>query len=151
MKFNFRCIGCLFVFLLAAGMHCTYAQSETKNLSTLAEKDYCYNEKNPGSNKMICDESGIQSEMHNPSEFTTIDNQQFQPMNKSSKPSAHHSGPVVMEQRASSSILLQQNAILDKYVYLNRSTRDTVTVFVDIYSRGSLMMPVGVKYSGEQN
>jgi hypothetical protein len=36
--------------------------------------------------------------------------------------------------------------LLDKYVFLTSSTKDTVTLFVDIYNKGDLMLPVGLKY-----
>ena len=36
--------------------------------------------------------------------------------------------------------------ILDKYVFLTSTKKDTVTLFVDIYNKGSLMLPIGLKY-----
>lgn len=150
MKINFRCcVSCLFVLLLAAGLHSTYAQNEVKRTQDLAIKDCCYEEKNPN-RTIVSKDPGIVNEMQTSTEILA-DNQQFRPLNKSSKTSAHQAEPVVMEQRSGSRVLLNQGAILDKYVYLNRSARDTITVYVDVYNRGSLMMPVGLKYSGEQN
>ena len=115
MKINFRCfVGCLCVLLLAAGLHCTYAQSDVKKPQDLAVKDCCNEEKNP--DKMIVSKNpGIVNEMQTPTEILA-NNQQFRPSNKSSKTSAHQAEPVVMEQRPSSRVLLNQGAILDKYV-----------------------------------
>ena len=36
--------------------------------------------------------------------------------------------------------------LLDKYVFLTSNTKDTVTLFVDIYNKGDLFLPIGLKY-----
>ena len=36
--------------------------------------------------------------------------------------------------------------LLDKYVFLTSNTKDTITLFVDIYNKGDLFIPVGLKY-----
>jgi hypothetical protein len=41
--------------------------------------------------------------------------------------------------------------ILDKYVFLTSVTRDTVILFVDIYNKGRLQLPVGLKYEQPGN
>lgn len=35
---------------------------------------------------------------------------------------------------------------LDKYVFVTSKERDTVTIYVDVYRRGDLRIPVGLKY-----
>lgn len=153
MKLNFRCkVGCLFVLLLVAGMHCTYAQNDIKRQqSGFPGNNYCYSSMNAKDITTDPYEADMFTVMQIPSENSTGHNQQCRPSDKSSKPGDHHTGPVVTEHKSGSPILLERGAILGKCVYLNRSTKDTITVFVDIYSRGALMMPVGLKYSGEQN
>lgn len=151
MKLNFRCkVGCL-VVLLAAGMHCTYAQNDIKERSGSSDNNYCYNSMNPDDVRKERYEVSMLPVMQHPTEIPASYNQQFGSLNKSSKPSDHRRGPVVMEHKSGSPILLERGAILGKCIYLNRSSKDTITLYVDIYSRGSLMMPVGLKYSGEQN
>jgi hypothetical protein len=41
--------------------------------------------------------------------------------------------------------------LLDKYVFLTSATKDTVRISVDIYNKGTLMLPIGVKYEERQN
>ena len=40
--------------------------------------------------------------------------------------------------------------LLDKYVFLTSVTKDTVKIFVDIYNRGTLLLPIGLKYEQPQ-
>jgi hypothetical protein len=39
-----------------------------------------------------------------------------------------------------------KSGLLDKYVFLTSNTMDTISVFVDIYNKGTLMIPIGLKY-----
>jgi hypothetical protein len=41
--------------------------------------------------------------------------------------------------------------VLDKYVFLTSNTKDTITLFVDIYNKGELKLPVGLKYERTSN
>lgn len=36
--------------------------------------------------------------------------------------------------------------LLDKYVFMTSNSKDTVRLFVDIYNKGTLMLPIGLKY-----
>lgn len=36
--------------------------------------------------------------------------------------------------------------LLDKYTFLTSATQDTVVLYVDIYNRGALALPTGLKY-----
>jgi hypothetical protein len=36
--------------------------------------------------------------------------------------------------------------ILDRYEFLTSNTKDTVALYVDIYNKGALQLPVGLKY-----
>jgi hypothetical protein len=36
--------------------------------------------------------------------------------------------------------------ILDKYIFLTSEKKDTMTLYVDIYNRGELQLPIGLKY-----
>lgn len=40
----------------------------------------------------------------------------------------------------------KREAQLDKYVFLTHARKDTVTIYVDIYSKGNLRIPLGLKY-----
>jgi|SRR5665647_364146 len=40
--------------------------------------------------------------------------------------------------------------LLDKYIFLTSETKDTIKLFVDIYNKGTLMLPVGLKYEDRQ-
>ena len=40
--------------------------------------------------------------------------------------------------------------LLDKYVFLTSNTKDSVKVFIDIYNKGTLMLPIGLKYEERQ-
>lgn len=39
--------------------------------------------------------------------------------------------------------------LLDRYVFLTSTTQDTVVLYVDIYNRGQLAIPAGLKCEGE--
>ena len=41
--------------------------------------------------------------------------------------------------------------LLDKYVFVTSNTKDTVKLFVDIYSKGELMVPIGLKFEPKGN
>ena len=40
--------------------------------------------------------------------------------------------------------------LLDKYVFLTSNTKDTVKVFIDLYNKGTLRLPIGLKYEERQ-
>ncbi len=40
--------------------------------------------------------------------------------------------------------------LLDKYVFLTSNTKDTIRIFVDVYNKGTLMLPIGLKYEDRQ-
>lgn len=41
---------------------------------------------------------------------------------------------------------LGEGGILDKYKFVTYETKDTITLYVDIYHKGKLKVPVGLKY-----
>ncbi|MCW3466231.1 hypothetical protein [Chitinophaga nivalis] len=36
--------------------------------------------------------------------------------------------------------------LLDKYVYLTSVTKDTITLFIDLYHKGNLLLPAGLEF-----
>jgi hypothetical protein len=41
---------------------------------------------------------------------------------------------------------LGKGGILDKYQFLTYETKDTITLYIDIYRKGKLKVPLGLKY-----
>jgi len=59
---------------------------------------------------------------------------------------AYHKPAIGLTVRATGLPASGKLGLLDKYVFLTSVKRDTLILYVDIYNRGNLALPVGFKY-----
>lgn len=135
---RFRKISC--VLLLTTQVGNVTAQKEIGVLPAANDSSYGYTAANPVKLKKGNVEKSILHTMDYLAGLVTADNQALVLIKRSSVPAPGRSSAV------SERFGLAKSGILDKYVFVTATSKDTITLFVDIYNRSKTMIPAGLKY-----
>lgn len=124
-----------------------YGQKNFIKLTSSTDSTFGYTDLNPLKlKKGSPDKSIINSRMFLMG-LKTLDNQSLQLVSRSSIKDPGFKGSVIqIRNRFTEMPVTGKLGILDKYVFLTSNTKDTIILFVDIYNKGHLKVPIGLKY-----
>jgi len=132
-----------FIFLAAF----TYGQKDFSNLTTSTDSTFGYTNLNPLKLKKGNQEKSIANSYIFLSGLKTLDNQSLSLLIRATTDNPNFKKPLIkLYDRSTGMPINGKLGLLDKYVFLTSNTKDTVTLFVDIYNKGDLFLPVGLKY-----
>ncbi|MGO4293341.1 hypothetical protein [Chitinophaga sp. RAB17] len=127
------------IFLLAMGSEAR-SQKAFSKLPSATDSTYGYTNTNPIRLKKGNAGKSIMQEMNYLSGLTTRDKQHLVLLYRSAVANPGYKEPLLKD------LYNSKGGVLDKYVFLTANTKDTITLFIDIYSKGPLMLPVGLIY-----
>jgi hypothetical protein len=123
------------------------AQKEFTKLSVAADSTFGYTAQNPLKLKNGNQIKSIDYSRRFLYGLKTSDSQDLQLLYRGTTDDpSYKEGKIRITDRRTGLPISGKLGILDKYVFLTSVTRDTVILFVDIYNRGKLQLPVGLKY-----
>ena len=132
--------GVVFSLLMTAVTSESHAQKTFSNLPVATDTTYGYTNTNPVKLKKGNPEKSILREMNYLSGLTTSDKQPLVLLSRTSVLNPGYKPPLIVDRTN------RKTGLLDKYVFLTAATKDTITLFIDIYSKGALMLPAGLRY-----
>lgn len=152
MKNIFKIISCtLFFVTLLCIKKPSLAQKEFTKLIASTDSTYGYSQQNPLKlKKGNQGKSIINSEMFL-SGLKTQDNQSLTYIYRTTVNDLQYKEPKIkLTNRYTGMPLGSKLGLLDRYVFLTSNTKDTLKLYVDIYNKGALMLPMGLKYEYPQ-
>ena len=124
-----------------------YGQKDFSKLATSMDSTFGYTNRNPLKLKKGNQGKSINNSQKFLAGLKTLDNQSLTLLFRSSEKDPAYKEPAIrINNRFNGMPISGKLGILDKYVFLTSNTKDTVTIFVDIYNKGDLFLPVGLKY-----
>ncbi|NVO84340.1 hypothetical protein [Hymenobacter terrestris] len=141
MKF---CLALLIFILLA---RISYGQNDFANLATSADSTFGYNAHNP----LLLKKGDPNSSIYNSHIFLkglkTSDNQSLEILlRKTVNNPIYKKTAVRINSRQTGLPISGKLGLLDKYYFITSTTKDTLVIYVDIYNKGPLFIPAGLKY-----
>ena len=125
----------------------SYGQNNFSKLLSTKDSSYGYTANNPLKLKKGNQENSITNSIIFLKGLKTLDDQTLALLFRVSTPDPNYKEPAIrLHNRFTGLPISGKLGILDKYVFLTSVKKDTITLFVDIYNKGGLMLPVGVKY-----
>ncbi len=126
----------------------SYGQKDFSKLATSTDSSYGYTALNPLKLKKGNQAKSIENSYNFLSGLKTQDDQSLTFLSRVTTDDPNYKKPVIkINNRYTGMPISGKLGLLDKYVFLTSSTKDTITIFVDIYNKGNLMLPVGLKYA----
>lgn len=139
-----------FFLLVLTLMFCStnsFGQKEFTKLTAATDSTFGYTVENPLKLKKGNAGKSIDNSHKFLSGLRTFDNQTLSLLYRTSTSDPAYKEPRIrINNRQTGLPLGGKMGILDKYVFVTSTTKDTVTLFVDIYNKGNLFLPVGLKY-----
>jgi len=132
--------GAVVCLLLTAVTSKSQAQKAFSNLPVATDTTYGYTNTNPVKLRKGNQEKSILQEMNYLSGLTTKDNQSLVLLSRTTVLDPGYRPPLIRDRTS------RKTGLLDKYVFLTANTKDTITLFIDIYNKGALMVPAGLRY-----
>jgi 6-phosphogluconolactonase (cycloisomerase 2 family) len=126
----------------------TFAQSDFSALKVSTDSTYGYTNGNPLKMKKGNRAKSISYSIDFLKSLRTTDNQKLELIKRFTvdDPSSNKS-KTQLTNRHTGMPLSGNLELLDKYVFVTTEKHDTVTIYVDIYSKGELKVPNGLKTS----
>jgi hypothetical protein len=124
----------------------TFGQSDFHQLTVSADSTYGYTDKNPLKMKKGNQGKSIGYSVDFLKCLKTEDNQELQLIQRSTvKDPTYVKTKAQLTNRYTGAPLSGKLGLLDKYYFVTSEKRDTITIYVDIYNRGELKIPKGLK------
>lgn len=138
------CVLCVWLITFA---NKSTAQKTFTRLQHATDSTYGYTAANPVMLKNGNEKKSIINEMNYLSGLITADKQHLVLLIRSAvaNPRYKYNTPLLND-RFGAPLANSKRGILDKYIFLSADTKDTITVFIDSYSKGEVMLPVGLSY-----
>ena len=128
-----------------------YGQKGFSKLKSSTDSTFGYTNLNPLKLKKGNQGKSIDNSYTFLSGLKTIDNQTLTLLFRSTTKNPTYKEPSIrINNRFTGMPISGKLGLLDKYVFLTSNRKDTVTLFVDIYNKGDLFLPVGLKYEQKQ-
>jgi hypothetical protein len=125
----------------------SFGQKEFLNLQTSADSSYGYTAQNPLRLKKGNQQKSMEYSYSFLSGLRTQDGQTFKLLYTATTDNPNYKEPKIKLTNRYSGMPLNGNlGLLDKYVLLTSNTKDTVRLYVDVYNKGELQLPIGLKY-----
>ena len=124
-----------------------YGQKDFSKLTTSTDSTFGYTNLNPLKLKKGNQGKSIDNSYKFLAGLKTLDNQTLTLLFRATTGNPSHKEPAIrINNRFNGMPISGKLGLLDKYVFLTSNTKDTITLFVDIYNKGDLFLPVGLKY-----
>lgn len=128
-----------------------YGQKDFSKLTISVDSTFGYTNQNPLKLKKGNQGKSIDNSYKFLSGLKTLDNQSLTLLFRSTTDNPNYKEPAIkINNRFTGMPINGKLGLLDKYVFLTSNTKDTVMLFVDIYNKGDLFLPVGLKYEQKQ-
>lgn len=126
---------------------CGYGQGNFSRIATSTDSTYGYTDTNPLKMKKGNFEKSIGYSFDFLQGLKTSDGQKLQFLQRSSVHNPNQKkAQAQSNNRYSATPPAGDGSLLDKYTFLKSAQKDTVTLYIDIYNRGNLKIPMGLKY-----
>jgi len=139
-----------FILLFAAPIcftNSSFGQNDFTKLATSTDSSYGYSAENPLKTKKGNLVKSIINSENFLSGLKTEDNQSLIYLFRGTVSNPTYKEPKVrIYNRYTGVPLSGKSGLLDKYVFVTSNTRDTVRLFVDTYNKGTLLLPIGLKF-----
>jgi hypothetical protein len=123
-----------------------YAQKDFTQLPQSTDSTYGYTAENPIKIKKGNQEKSIRRSREFLRGLKTSDGQTLELIKRSSMANASYKKPAIDPINKFDHKPLSGNlGMLDKYVFITSATKDTLTLFIDIYNKGELFIPTRLK------
>lgn len=140
----------LFLGTLFLITNTSYAQKEFSNLKNATDTTYGYIAQNALRLKKGNQEKSVAYSHKFLSGLKTHDNQSLELLFIATVNDPNYKQPAIkINNRFTGMPISGKLGLLDKYVFLT-SKKDTVKVLIDLYNKGTLMLPIGLKYEERQ-
>jgi hypothetical protein len=124
----------------------TFGQSDFSHLTTSADSTYGYTDKNPLKMKKGNQGKSIDYSIEFLKSLRTTDNQKLELLKRFTVDDPSHVRPKTqLTNRYTGMPLNGKLGLLDKYYFVTEQKRDTLTIYVDVYNKGELKVPQGLK------
>jgi hypothetical protein len=152
MKINFsNTLYLIFPLTLIFSVKTIYGQKDFSKLKTSTDSTFGYSDQNPLKLKKGNQGKSIDNSYKFLSGLKTLDNQTLTLLYRSTIDNPTYKEPAIrINNRQTGLPISGKFGLLDKYVFLTSNTKDTVTLYVDIYNKGGLFLPIGLKYEQQQ-
>lgn len=125
----------------------SFGQKEFLNLQASADSSYGYTAQNP----LRLKKGNQQKSMEHAYKFLvglrTQDGQTLTLLSRATTDNPNYKEPKIKLTNRYTGMPLSGNlGLLDRYVFLTSTTKDTINLYVDVYNKGELQLPVGLKY-----
>jgi hypothetical protein len=136
-----------FILILLCFTNTSFGQKDFTKLMTSTDSSYGYSAQNPLKLKKGNQGKSIINSKKFLSGLITEDNQSLIYLFRATVGNPDYKEPKIkLNNRYTGMPLSGKLGLLDKYVFLTSNTKDTVKLFVDIYNKGTLMLPIGLRY-----
>jgi len=142
-------VGTLSLFILTLTFWATssFGQKRFENLPLSKDSSYGYSAESPILLKRGNPKRSIQNSKMFLSRLRTDDNQTLNIIAIATVISPNHKEPKIkLTNRYTGMPLNGDPGILDKYIFVTSRTKDTIGLYVDIYNKGDIKIPLGLKY-----
>jgi hypothetical protein len=113
---------------------------------TSTDSTYGYTDKNPLKMKKGNQRKSIDYSIEFLKSLRTLDNQKLDLIKRFTVDDPNHErSKMQLTNRYTGMPLNGKLGLLDKYYFMTAQTRDTLTIYVDIYNKGELKVPTGLK------
>lgn len=128
-------------------MNFSLAQDSKKQILNSTDSTYGYSSVNPLKLKKGDMGKSLENSINFLQALKTLDGQSLNYYARSSIQNPTYKEPKInLSNRATGAPISGKLGILDKYIFVTSNSKDTIRLFVDIYNKGDLMIPVGLKY-----
>ncbi len=124
-----------------------YGQKDFLKLTSSKDSTFGYTNLNPLRLKKGNQGKSIDNSYKFLSGLKTLDNQTLTLLFRATTDNPTYKKPSIkINNRFTGMPINRKLGLLDKYVFLTSTTKDTVILFIDTYNKGHLFIPVGLKY-----
>jgi len=125
----------------------SYGQKSFDNLLTATDSTYGYTAENPIKLKKGAQEKSITNSYNFLAGLKTSDGQTLTLLSIATTNDPHYKEPAIkINNRYTGMPMNGKLGLLDKYIFLTSTSKDTIKIYIDIYNKGTLMIPIGLKY-----
>ena len=147
MKNSFKKFSVCFLFAIIIDcVNTSFGQTNFVKLDTSPDSTYGYTAQNPLKLKKGNPQKSIDYSYSFLAGLKTKDDQALIYLSRFTTSSPGYKEPAIRLNNRFTGSPSGKSGLLDNYFFLTSVTKDTINVFVDIYNKGTLMVPIGLKY-----
>ncbi len=125
----------------------SFAQDSKKQIPVSTDSTYGYSSANPLKLKKGDLTKSLENSFGFLKGLKTQDGQSLDYYARSSIHDPSYKDPIIkLSNRVTGAPITGKGGILDNYIFVTSISKDTIRIFVDVYHKGDLKIPVGLKY-----